>query len=50
MNSKERLDKALLHCEKIRHELLFSYDWISREAIGEQWVRALESDEMKRSG
>jgi|GEM_PF-2212356 len=48
MNSQDRLDKALSHCEKIRHELLFSYDWISKETINEQWVRNLESDEMKK--
>lgn len=48
MNSKDRLDKALLHCEKIRHELLFSHGWISKETINEQWVRNLESDEMKK--
>jgi uncharacterized protein with HEPN domain len=48
MNSKERLEKALLHCEKIRHELLFSYGWIAKETINEQWVRNLESDEMKK--
>jgi hypothetical protein len=48
MNSRERLDMALLHCEKIRHELLFSFGWISRETIDEQWVRELEADEMKK--
>lgn len=48
MNSRERLDKALLHCGKIRHELLFSYGWISKETIDEQWVRNLEADEMKK--
>lgn len=48
MNSRERLDVALLHCEKIRNELLFSYGWISTETINEQWVRNLDSDEMKK--
>lgn len=48
MNSRERLDVALSHCEKIRHELLFSYGWISQETINEEWVRNLESDEMKK--
>lgn len=48
MNSRERLDLALLHCEKIRHELAFSYGWISQEAVNELWVKNLESDEMKK--
>lgn len=48
MNSRERLDMALLHCEKIRLELLFSYGWISKETIDERWVGRLESDEMKK--
>lgn len=48
MNSKERFEIALLHCEKIRRELFFSYGWISKESLDEQWVRGLESDEMKK--
>ncbi|MDP2804358.1 MAG: hypothetical protein Q8O24_00295 [Gallionellaceae bacterium] len=48
MNSQERLNTALLHCERIRHELLFSYGWISKEIINEQWVENLQSDEMKK--
>lgn len=48
MNTKERLELSLRHCEKIRHELLFSYGWISAETINEQWVRNLELDEMKK--
>ena len=48
MNTRERLDLSLRHCEKIRHELLFSYGWISRETINEQWVKNLEADEMKK--
>lgn len=48
MNTRERLELSLRHCEKIRHELLFSYGWISRETINEQWVKNLEADEMKK--
>ena len=48
MNTRERLELSLRHCEKIRHELLFSYGWISSELIDEQWVRNLEQDEMKK--
>lgn len=48
MNSRERLEVALRHCERVRHELLFSYGWISKEMIDEQWVRNLEPDEMKK--
>lgn len=48
MNSRERLEAALGHCEKIRKELIFSHGWISKEQINEQWVRNLELDEMKK--
>jgi len=48
MNARERLELALQHCERIRHELLFSYGWISQETINEQWVKNLEADEMKK--
>ncbi|MFA6921809.1 MAG: hypothetical protein WC216_08200 [Gallionella sp.] len=48
MNTGERLELSLRHCEKIRQELLFSYGWISAELIDEQWVRNLELDEMKK--
>lgn len=48
MNAGERLELALQHCERIRHELRFSYGWISQETINEQWVKNLEADEMKK--
>jgi hypothetical protein len=48
MNSRERLELSLQHCERIRRELLFSYGWISQETINEQWVKNLETDEMKK--
>jgi len=48
MNTRERLELSLRHCEKIRQELLFSYGWISAELIDEQWVRNLELDQMKK--
>jgi hypothetical protein len=48
MNSRERLELSLQHCERIRRELLFSYGWISQETINEQWVKNLEADEMKK--
>lgn len=48
MNAKERLELSLQHCERIRHELLFSYGWISQETINKQWVKNLEADEMKK--
>lgn len=28
MNVRERLELSLQHCERMRHELLFSYGWI----------------------
>ncbi|NNM79742.1 MAG: hypothetical protein HKM01_04730 [Gallionella sp.] len=48
MNTKERLELSLRHCERIRHELLFSYGWISQEMIDEQWVENLDADELKK--
>ena len=48
MNTRERLELSLRHCERIRQELLFSYGWISAELIDEQWVCNLELDEMKK--
>lgn len=48
MNTRERLELSLRHCEKIRQELIFSYGWICAEVIDEQWVRNLELDEMKK--
>lgn len=48
MNTKERLEAALGHCDKLRKELIFSHGWISKELINEQWVRDLEKDEMKK--
>ncbi|MBW8076535.1 MAG: hypothetical protein GJU76_00305, partial [Gallionella sp.] len=48
MNTKERLELSLRHCERIRHELLFSYGWISQEMIDEQWVKNLDADELKK--
>jgi uncharacterized protein with HEPN domain len=48
MNNRQRLELALRHAEKIRHELLFSYGWIAQETINEHWVQALEADELKK--
>jgi hypothetical protein len=48
MNTRERLEAALGHCDKLRKELIFSHGWISKELINEQWVRDLEKDEMKK--
>jgi hypothetical protein len=48
MNLRERLELSLRHCGKLRQELLFSYGWIAMESIDEQWVRNLDSDEMKK--
>lgn len=48
MNTRERLEAALSHCDKLRKELIFSHGWIAKELINEQWVRDLEKDEMKK--
>ena len=48
MNTRERLEAALSHCDKLRKELIFSHSWISKELLNEKWVRDLEKDEMKK--
>ena len=48
MNTRERLEAAQSHCDKLRKELIFSHGWISKELINEQWVRDLEKDELKK--
>ncbi len=46
MNVKDLLLKRIIHCEKIRNELMYSRDWISKENINAEWVALLENDEL----
>ncbi|MGB7651573.1 MAG: hypothetical protein WBL62_10330 [Gallionella sp.] len=48
MNYQERLALSLTHCERIRHELQFSYGWLAQECIDTAWVKKLDLDELKK--
>lgn len=48
MNHNERLKLAIQHCAAIKHELDFSYGWLSQEKIDVHWVKSLKDDEIKK--
>lgn len=48
MNEKEQLIMTIQHGMAIKHELDFSYGWLSQEKIDAQWVMNLLDDEIKK--
>lgn len=44
----ETLSQKIIRCQKIRKELEFSYSWISKEPVSDDWVGGLDDDPIKK--